>query len=107
MISGARTTVAVDVITDDGGWAQLETGVDRRDTLSNYYSAEVLSTLIEGSSNFDRWGFPQGQGALVTAVYSANIFPDAIRAVLDGSLSVDGAVEETTELVEQELDLLG
>ncbi len=88
------------------GWALLETGVDRRDTLSNFYSAEVLSTLIAGSSNFDRWGFPQGQGALVTAVYSANIFPDAIRAVLDGSLSVDAAVEETTELVQQELDLL-
>lgn len=52
------------------GWSQLETGVDRRAPLSDYYSDEVIQTLIEGAAGFARWGFNEGQGALVGGVYT-------------------------------------
>ena len=52
-------------------WKTLETGVDRKSPLSDFYPEDVLNDLIEGSNNFDRWGFVQGQGELVTAMYSS------------------------------------
>ncbi len=64
------------------GWKELETGVDRK------------ATLIEGASSFDRWGFAQGQGPLVTAVYEALPVPRLLRDVLDGTLSPAAAAAE-------------
>ena len=89
------------------GWGALETGVDRRATLGEFYDAETLATLLSGASNFNRWGFAQGQGALVGAVYAANIVPQALRDVLDGSLTPAEAATEIQEAVEAELDALG
>ena len=89
------------------GWKNLETGVDRKAKLSEFYSDEVINTLIEGSASFDRWGFPQGQGQLVTAIYSSLPVPQAIRAVLDGSLTVEEAVAEMQAAAEEELALIG
>lgn len=89
------------------GWGALETGVDRKATLGEFYDAETLATLLAGASNFDRWGFAQGQGALVGAVYAATIVPQALRDVLDGSLTPEEAATEIQEAVEAELDALG
>lgn len=89
------------------GWGGLETGVDRRATLGEFYDAETLATLLAGASNFDRWGFAQGQGALVGAVYAANIVPQALRDVLDGSLTPEEAAAEIQQAVEDEKAALG
>jgi len=88
------------------GWKALETGVDRSASLSDFYPQEVLDTLIEGSNDFDRWGFVQGQGELVTAMYTTLPVPEAIRDVLDGSLSAEAAAEATQQAAEDELALL-
>jgi multiple sugar transport system substrate-binding protein len=88
------------------GWKSLETGVDRQARLSDFYSDELINTLIEGSANFDRWGFVQGQGRLVSAVYSSLPVPAALRDVLDGSLDAAEAAEEIQAAVEEELALL-
>lgn len=88
------------------GWKQLETGVDRKAKLSEFYPDEVIDTLIEGSTSFDRWGFPQGQGQLVTAIYSSLPVPAAIRAVLDGSATLDEAIAEMQAAAEEELALI-
>jgi multiple sugar transport system substrate-binding protein len=76
------------------GWKELETGVDRKATLGSIYSDEVIDTLIQGAGSFDRWGFPQGQGPLVTAVYEALPVPRLLRDVLDGVLTPEDAVAE-------------
>lgn len=76
------------------GWKELETGVDRKATLGSIYSEDVINTLIEGASSFDRWGFPQGQGPLVTAVYQALPVTRLLRDVLDDTLTPEKAVEE-------------
>lgn len=82
------------------GWKELETGVDQRATLGSIYSEEVINTLIEGASSFDRWGFPQGQGPLVTAIYEALTAPRLLRDVLDDTLTAEQAVEEMQTEVE-------
>jgi multiple sugar transport system substrate-binding protein len=82
------------------GWKELETGVDTRATLGSIYSEEVINTLIEGASSFDRWGFPQGQGPLVTAVYESLTVPRLLRDVLDDTLTAEQAVEEMQVEVE-------
>ena len=43
-------------------WKTLETGVDRKAPLSEFYSQEVIDRIAEGANSFARWGFPQGQG---------------------------------------------
>jgi multiple sugar transport system substrate-binding protein len=82
------------------GWKELETGVDRKATLGSFYGDEVINTLIEGAGSFDRWGFPQGQGPLVTAVYESLPVPRALRDVLDDTLTPAQAVEEMQTEVE-------
>lgn len=83
------------------GWKQLETGVDRKAKLGDIYSDEVINTLIQGAGSFDRWGFAQGQGALVTAVYESLPVPRALREVLDGNLTAEEAAEEMQAEVEE------
>lgn len=88
------------------GWKGLETGVDRKAKLTDFYGDEVINALIEGSANFDRWGFAQGQGELVTAIYSSLPVPQALRDVLDGTLTPAEAAAEMQAAVVEELDLL-
>lgn len=83
-------------------WRGLSTGVDRQAPLADYYAEDVISNLIEGSSNFARWGFVQGEGELVGAVYSTLIVPQAIDSVLSGAASASEATAEMQEAAEQE-----
>jgi multiple sugar transport system substrate-binding protein len=74
-------------------WRGLSTGVDRQAPLADFYSEQVINDLISGSDNFARWGFTQGQGELVTAVYSTLIVPTAIDEVLSGTSPEDAAAD--------------
>lgn len=81
------------------GWKLLETGVDRKAPLGECYGDEVINTIIEGVAGMDRWGFKQGQGALVQAVYQALPVPRILNDVLNGSSTVaQGAEEMQTEV---------
>ena len=82
------------------GWGQLEVGVDRRAPLSDFYSEEVLNDLIQGADNIDRWGFTEGQGQLVSAIYSELVIPQAIADVIDGFLTPEEAATEIQSQVE-------
>ena len=83
------------------GWGQLEVGVDRRAPLSDFYSAEVLDNLIQGANNIDRWGFADGQGELVSAIYSELIIPQAIADIMDGFLTPEEAAAQLQAQVEE------
>lgn len=82
------------------GWSQLETGVDRKAKLSDIYGSEVLNVLIDGTNRFQRWGFSQGQGALVGAVYESLPVPAQIRDVLDEVTTPNDAAVELQTAIE-------
>jgi multiple sugar transport system substrate-binding protein len=87
-------------------WKELETGVDRKAKLTDFYGSEVIDLIAEGSSNFDRWGFPQGQGELMTAITQSLPVPAVIRDVLDGLYTPEEAAQEMQLAVEEEQSLL-
>lgn len=76
------------------GWSQLETGVDRRAPLSDYYSDDVIQTLIEGAAGFARWGFNEGQGALVGGVYTELPVTRWLGEVINGNATAQEAADE-------------
>jgi len=83
------------------GWRALTTGVDREAPLSDFYAEDVINGLIEGSNNFARWGFIEGQGELVTAVYTTLIVPQTLDEVLAGSLSAEEGATTMQELADE------
>lgn len=76
------------------GWSTLPTGVDRKAPLGDFYSQVVINTIAEGAAGFDRWGFAQGQGLLVSGIYQELTVPRAIADILSGSLTPEEAAEE-------------
>jgi len=87
------------------GWRALSTGVDRQAPLADFYGEDVINDLIEGTSGMSRWGFVQGEGELVAAVYSTLIVPTAIDQVLGGT-SVEIAVAQMQANAVQEQEFL-
>ena len=83
------------------GWAELESGVDRRAPLSRYYSAASITSLGEGVRSFRRWGFPQDQAELVAALGETQPVTEALAAAIRGDISPDQAAEKAQSAVEQ------
>ena len=75
-------------------WAKLQAGVDKKELLSNIYSAETLQAVADSPGSFDRWGIAQGQGALAGAVGGQFVAPQAIaKMVNSGATGADAAAE--------------
>ncbi|MDJ0961928.1 MAG: extracellular solute-binding protein [Acidimicrobiia bacterium] len=88
------------------GWQSLSTGVDRQAQLTDFYPEDIISALVAGTDGFSRWGFTQGAGELVAAVYTSLPVPRVIRDVLDGALDAAGAAAEAQAAAEEEQLLL-
>jgi len=82
------------------GWEELESGVDRKAPLSRFYSEESLQSLGEGVQRFKRWGFAQGQGALVGALGGEQPVANAVADVIGGADPAEAA-RETQATVEE------
>jgi multiple sugar transport system substrate-binding protein len=65
-------------------WEGLESGVDRKAPLSEFYSKESIQSLADGVANFQRWGFAQGQGALIGALRGEQPVANAVADVIGG-----------------------
>src|SRR5690606_12851881 len=83
-------------------WSQLEVGVDRRAPLAEFYGGEVIEDIIAGLEQADRWGYSQGQGALLSALYGTRVMSEAVREFLDG----ERGAEETAALIQTEVESL-
>jgi multiple sugar transport system substrate-binding protein len=81
-------------------WEGLESGVDRKAPLSDFYSEESIQTLAEGVQSFARWGFPQGQGALVGALGGERPIAEAVVQVIGGADPAQVATETQTRIEE-------
>jgi multiple sugar transport system substrate-binding protein len=74
-------------------WAELESGVDKKAPLSEFYSEESIASLGEGVENFQRWGFAQGQGPLMGALGGEQPVANAVADVIGGKDPAEAAKE--------------
>jgi multiple sugar transport system substrate-binding protein len=74
-------------------WAELESGVDQKAPLSQFYSEESIASLGEGVENFQRWGFAQGQGPLMGALGGEQPVANAVADVIGGKDPAEAAKE--------------
>jgi len=82
-------------------WRGLNIGVDTKAPISDFYGDDVIGAMVDGATNFKRWGLAEGQGALVGGVYAELVFPGLIADVVNGSLTVDEAIAEAQTMVEE------
>jgi multiple sugar transport system substrate-binding protein len=81
-------------------WNGLESGVDRKAPLSKFYSQSSIDALGKGVENFQRWGFPQGQGALIGALTQEQPVADAVVKVVNGTDAATAAKEADAKINE-------
>ncbi|SFQ48467.1 multiple sugar transport system substrate-binding protein [Amycolatopsis arida] len=74
-------------------WAESPAVVDTKRPLAEIYPPEVLAEMRAGVREFHRWGFDQGQGALVGATLGELPVPEAVNALLSGSTVAEVAEE--------------
>jgi multiple sugar transport system substrate-binding protein len=87
-------------------WAELESGVDKKAPLSKFYSEDSIASLGEGVQNFQRWGFEQGQGALIGALRGEQPIASAVADVIGGKDPAQAAkdVQATAEEIQAGLE---
>ncbi|GAA4944776.1 extracellular solute-binding protein [Actinoplanes utahensis] len=78
-------------------WKSLPAGVDTKKPLAEIYPADVLDTLSKSPDTFQRWGFPQKQGALVGATLGELPVPKAINDLAGGQLDAAEAAKQASE----------
>jgi multiple sugar transport system substrate-binding protein len=88
-------------------WKALDIGVDTRTPFGDVYSDEVVATLIKGTNNFQRWGFADGYGALVSSLYTSLTVPQTLSAVLNEGLSPEDAAAQMQSAAEEQLAEVG
>jgi multiple sugar transport system substrate-binding protein len=86
-------------------WEGLESGVDKRAPLSDFYSDESIASLGEGVQNFQRWGFAQGQGALLGALGGERPIAEAVVDVIGGADPAEVASETQTRIEEIQTEI--
>lgn len=82
-------------------WSKLKTGVDKKELLSSSYSPETLSAIAASLDGFERWGIPQGQGALAAAVGGQFVVPQALAKMINSGASAADATAEAQKAAEQ------
>jgi multiple sugar transport system substrate-binding protein len=81
-------------------WNELESGVDKKAPLSKTYDKASIESLKQGVESFTRWGFPQGQGALVGAMSGEQPVAKAVSSVVNGADPADAA-KQAKQAVEE------
>ena len=83
------------------GWAELESGADRRAPLSEFYSEASIASLGDGVRSFQRWGFPQDEAELVGALGDTEPVTEALAAAIRGEITPDAAAARAQSAVER------
>ena len=81
-------------------WADLDSGVDRKAPLSKFYSQESIDSLGEGVDSFERWGFAQGQGALIGAMSGEQPIANTVADVIGGKDPAEAAAAAQSTIEE-------
>jgi multiple sugar transport system substrate-binding protein len=78
-------------------WKTMPAGVDKKEPLGNFYSADVLSVLEQGPDELKRWGITQGQGDLVGAALGELPIAKAVSDVTSGGVDPATAAKQAAE----------
>jgi multiple sugar transport system substrate-binding protein len=78
-------------------WNDLPAGVDTKKPLGDVYPKDVIEALQKSPDTFQRWGFPQKQGALVGATLGELPVPKAVNALTGGELDAAGAAKRAAD----------
>jgi multiple sugar transport system substrate-binding protein len=89
------------------GWSGLDIGVDSREPFGDIYSEEVIDILVNGTTNFRRWGFEEGYGGLVASLYTSLVVPQTLSAVLNEGMSAEDAAAQMQSEAETQLEEVG
>jgi multiple sugar transport system substrate-binding protein len=82
-------------------WSKLQAGVDTKKPLAEIYPPEVIDALTKSTDTMGRWGFEQGQGALVGAQLNELPIPKALAEELGGQLDPEAAAKQAQADVEE------
>lgn len=89
-------------------WAAMDTGVDSRAPLRDFYSAETIDAILDALNTFDRWGIPQGQGDFYGAMVGQNIVSRQIGEMVNaGRTAHDAALTAQSDSEVLRLELGG
>jgi multiple sugar transport system substrate-binding protein len=83
------------------GWMDLEFGVTTRAKISRFYGTDVVKTIMAGVESFDRWGFSEGKGALVSKIYGTKVVPEILKKFLDAEISAQEAAKRLDDRVRE------
>jgi multiple sugar transport system substrate-binding protein len=78
-------------------WNTLPAGVDTKKPLGQVYPKAVIDALAQSPDTFQRWGFPQKQGALVGATLGELPVPKAVNALAGGEVDAAGAAKRAAD----------
>ncbi|WP_229073164.1 ABC transporter substrate-binding protein [Actinoplanes sp. DH11] len=92
-----RKGTAEDATKFATAWSTLPAGVDTKKPLAELYPEDFLTAMRQSPDTFQRWGFPQKQGALVGATLGELPVPKAINGLATGELDAAGAAERAAE----------
>ncbi|HWM39873.1 MAG TPA: bicyclomycin resistance protein, partial [Streptomyces sp.] len=83
-------------------WRSSRLGVEAtvRKPLDAIYPGTLLDQMTDGVSAMRRWGFTQGEGALVGATNGELPVPKALSAMTSGQISPDEAAREADDEVD-------
>jgi len=82
-------------------WQKLKAGVDTKAPLSDFYDPDVLNAVQKAPETFNRWGLPQGQGALVGAMQGPLPVPKALAELINGKGDAAAAAQSAQKAVEE------
>lgn len=87
-------------------WKKLEAGVDSKAVLSSIYGEDIMAAVAAAPNGFNRWGLPQGKGALAAAVANQFVVPKLLNEMWDSGLSAKDAsvkAQEQAQTISDEL----
>lgn len=96
-----RTGTADEPTKFSDAWANMETGVDQRAPLGDFYSDEVIDTLTSMGENVSRWALPQGKGDLLGSFTAELPLAKAVSEMASGSRSPSEAASEVKAATEE------
>jgi multiple sugar transport system substrate-binding protein len=81
-----RTGDATDPERYATAWARLDSGVERKAPLRRFYGRASIDRLGDGVRSFQRWGFQQGQAALMGALRNQEPITRPLALAITGTI---------------------